>query len=65
MEDTVAAFFGGFILLLVLLVILAYYVGFTQDVKQVGATLNTLFLTASGRNSSGAFVAYPTAPSGG
>lgn len=62
MEDTVAAFFGGFMILLILLVIFAYYVGFTADIKQVGDTLNTLFLTASGRNSAGSFAAYPTAP---
>lgn len=60
MEDTVSAFFGGFIILLILLVIFAYHVGFTQDVAQVGTSLNTLFLTASGRNSAGAFAAYPT-----
>lgn len=43
----------------VLLVILAFFAGFVTDFKTVTAGVNTLLLTASGRNSQGNFVNYP------
>lgn len=47
-------------LIAILLVIVAYYAGFVADIQAFGASLNTLILTATGRNSAGQFAAYPT-----
>lgn len=43
----------------VILVILAFFAGFTTDAKTAFAGVNTLLLTASGRNQQGNFVSYP------
>jgi hypothetical protein len=44
----------------VLLIIVAYWAGSTSVLKTLFSGANTLDLTATGRNSSGAFAAYPT-----
>jgi len=50
----VLAFLAG------LLIVVAYFTGFTSDVNSVGSVVNNLGNTFTGRNSQGAFAAYPT-----
>jgi hypothetical protein len=47
-----------FVLSLVLIG-LAYYVGLKSDATAIGAQVNSLGLTFTGRNSAGAFAGYP------
>lgn len=54
-----AALWYVFILSLVL-VIVAYYVGFQTDVNTISTAFTNIVQTATGRNSSGTFSAYPT-----
>lgn len=42
-----------------LLVLVAYYTGASTDISAIGSTLNTLILSATGRNAQGAFAGYP------
>lgn len=53
---------GMLFALSVILIFVAYYVGVVSDVKVFGGALNTLLLTATGRNSAGQFAGY--APGG-
>lgn len=48
-----------FVLSLILIVV-AYFAGSTKVLSSLGSTTNSLILTATGRNSSGDFAAYPT-----
>ncbi len=49
----------------VILILVAYWVGSTNLINSVFTGTNTLDLTATGRNSNGAFAAYPTSQTGG
>lgn len=52
-------------LLAALLIIVAYFAGSTSVLNSLFSGFNTLWLTATGRNSSGQFGSYPgNAPSG-
>lgn len=48
-----------FVLSLILIVV-AYFAGSTKVLNSLGSTTNSLIQTATGRNSSGDFAAYPT-----
>ena len=45
--------------LAMVLIGLAYYVGLKSDAGAIGAQVNSLGLTFTGRNSAGAFAGYP------
>lgn len=62
MGDTDRVLFYGFAIS-VLLIVVVYFVGVSQDAKSLGAAINSLILTVTGRNSSGQFAQYPTSPS--
>lgn len=49
---------GMLFVLSIVLILVAYYVGAVSDIKVFGGALNTLLLTATGRNSSGQFAGY-------
>ncbi len=47
----------------VLLIVVVYFVGVSQDASSLGAALNSLILTLTGRNQRGQFAQYPGNPS--
>jgi len=47
-------------ILMVFLIGVAYYVGLTSDVAQVGTTTGNLINILTGRNTSGQFANYPS-----
>lgn len=59
MDDLSIALWYVFVLSLVLILV-AYFKGVQTDAQQFGATFNSLLLTATGRDSSGNFAAYPS-----
>jgi len=48
-----------------IMILVAYYAGTTKVIPVIGSNLNSLFLTAQGRNANGSFPAYPASGSGG
>lgn len=53
-------------ILSLILVAVAYYAGSTRVLDSLGKNVGSLILTSTGRDSSGAFAAYPqNAPTGG
>lgn len=58
MNELDKALFYIFVLSMILVAV-AYYAGSTAVLKQIGASVSTLILTATGRTSSGQFASYP------
>ena len=42
------------------LILVAYYIGSTNLLAQIGSTVGSLILTSTGRDQNGKFAAYPT-----
>jgi hypothetical protein len=61
MDQTIRYIF----LLSALLIVVAYFVGASTDTNSLASGMNKLILSLTGRNSSGAFAAYPTATNAG
>lgn len=45
-----------------LLIVVVYFVGVSTDAKALGAAVNSLILTITGRNQQGQFAQYPNSP---
>lgn len=59
--DSDRVLFYGFALS-VLLIVVVYFVGVATDAQALGSAVNSLLLTVTGRDSSGAFAQYPSTP---
>lgn len=58
MDELDKALFYIFVLSMILVVV-AYYAGSTSVLQQLGQSLSSIILTATGRDSNGKFAAYP------
>lgn len=58
MDELDKALFYIFVLSMILVAV-AYYAGTTSVLKQIGTSVGSLIMTATGRTSSGQFANYP------